>query len=222
KKTIDIRNKALAGDDFGALAMHHSQDPSAKDNKGDLGYFSVFRMVYPFESAAYKTPKGQVSKPVRTRFGYHIIKVNEVRDNRGEVTVAHIMLLNPSSDNTAELKKVENTISDIYKKIQQGESFETLARQFSEDKSSSSKGGVLNRFGSGQLSSEEFENAAFSLSKENPISEPFQSAFGWHIVKLIEKHPIKSAEEMRAELENRISKDERSRLITESLNDKLR
>lgn len=222
KKTIDIRNKALAGEDFGALAMQHSQDPSAKDNKGDLGYFSVFRMVYPFESAAYKTPKGQVSKPVRTRFGYHIIKVNEVRDNRGEVTVAHIMLLNPSSDNTAELKKVENTISDIYKKIQQGESFETLARQFSEDKSSSSKGGVLNRFGSGQLSSEEFENAAFSLSKENPISEPFQSAFGWHIVKLIEKHPIKSAEEMRAELENRISKDERSRLITESLNDKLK
>src|SRR5690606_23295096 len=99
---------------------------------------------------------------------------------------------------------------------------ETLARQFSEDKSSSSKGGVLNRFGSGQLSSEEFENVAFSLSKENPVSEPFQSAFGWHIVKLIEKHPVKTAEEMRAELENRISKDERSRLITESLNDKLR
>src|SRR5690606_30812956 len=144
-------------------------------------------------SAAYKTPKGQVSKPVRTRFGYHIIKVNEVRDNRGEVTVAHIMLLNPSSDNTAELKKVENTISDIHKQIRQGESFETLARQFSEDKSSSSKGGVLNRFGAGQLSSDAFENAAVPLSKENPISEPLQTGFGWHLVKLIGSRPIQSA-----------------------------
>jgi peptidyl-prolyl cis-trans isomerase SurA len=97
-----------------------------------------------------------------------------------------------------------------------------LAKQLSEDKSSASKGGVLNRFASGQLSSEEFENQAFSLTKENPISKPFETNFGWHIVKLIDKYPVKSYDESKAELENKISKDDRSRLITNSLTEKLR
>ncbi len=112
------------------------------------------------------------------------------------------------------MDKAKNTIQEIYKKIQQGEKFEELAKQFSEDKSSAPKGGLLNRFGSGQLSSEEFENVAFSLTKENPISAPFQSQFGWHIVKLIDKFPLKTFEESKVELENKISKDDRSRLIT--------
>jgi len=217
-----VRKRALNGEDFGALAVEFSQDPSAKDNKGDLGYFSSFRMVYAFESAAFKTPKGKISNPVRTRFGYHIIKVDDVRNNRGEITVAHIMILNPKEDNAAEREKAKSTIQDIYKKIQQGESFESLAKQFSDDKSSSSKGGVLSRFGSGQLSSEEFENTAFSLTPEKPLSEPFQTKFGWHIVKLIERHPVKTLEEMKSELENKVGKDDRSRLITNSLNEKLR
>ncbi|HMK06379.1 MAG TPA: peptidylprolyl isomerase, partial [Flavobacterium sp.] len=81
---------------------------------------------------------------------------------------------------------------------------------------------MLTSFGSGQLSSEEFENAAFALTKEHPISAPFQSKYGWHIVKLIEKHPVRSFEEMKTELESKVGKDDRSRLITNSLNDKLR
>lgn len=221
-KTLDIRNRILKGEDFGKLASELSQDPSAKDNKGDLGYFSAFRMVYPFESAAYKTPVGQISKPVRTRFGYHIIKVEDIRDNRGEVTVAHIMLLNPKEEKADEKDDVKKKIDDIYQKLLQGENFESLAKQFSDDKSSSSKGGMLSRFGSGQLSSEEFENAAFALTPEKPLSEPFQTRFGWHIVKLIEKHPVRKLDEMKVELENKVSKDDRSRLITNSLVEKLR
>jgi len=220
-KIKDIRQKAINGEDFGALASQYSEDPSAKENKGDLGYFSSFRMVYAFESAAFKTPKGKISNPIRTRFGYHIIKVDDVRDNRGEVTVAHIMILNPKADE-ADKDKSKKTVQDIYKKLQQGEKFEDLAKQFSDDKSSSSKGGVLNRFGSGQLSSEEFENTAFSLTPEHPVSEPFQSKFGWHIVKLIEKHPVKTFDEMKVDLETKVGKDDRSRLITNSLNEKLR
>ena len=227
KQALEVRKRAISGEDFGKLATEFSQDPSAKDNKGDLGYFTAFRMVYAFENGAYKTPKGSISNPVRTRFGYHLIKVNEVRQNRGDVIVAHIMIMNPSA--TAENKEEEdkedkgkNTIQDIYKKLQQGEKFEDLAKQFSEDKSSSSKGGVLNRFGSGQLSSEEFENVAFNLTKENPVSEPFKSQYGWHIVKLIDKFAVKTIDEMRSDLESKVSKDDRSRLITASMNEKLR
>jgi peptidyl-prolyl cis-trans isomerase SurA len=220
-KIAAIRLRAFNGEDFGKLAQENSQDPSAKENKGDLGFFSSFRMVYAFESAAFNTPKGKISNPFRTRFGYHIIKVDDIRDNRGEVQVAHIMILNPKPEET-DKDKSKNTINEIYKKIQQGESFEDLAKQFSEDKSSSSKGGQLSRFGSGQLSSEEFENVAFSLTKEKPMSEPFQSKFGWHIVKLTDKFPVKSLEEMTAELESKVAKDDRSRLVTNSLNEKLR
>ena len=219
-KTKAIRERIMKGEDFGTVAAEVSQDPSAKDNKGNLGYFTSFRMVYAFENGAYNTPVGTVSNPVRTRFGYHLIKINDVRANRGEVAVAHIMILK-QKDNE-EVTTAKTTIDDIYKKLQQGEKFEELAKQFSEDKSSASKGGVLNRFGSGQLSSEEFENKAFSLTKENPVSEPFETQFGWHIVKLIEKFPIKSYEDSRIELENKIGKDDRSRLITNSLTEKLR
>lgn len=224
KQALEVRKRAISGEDFGKLAAEFSQDPSAKDNKGDLGYFTAFRMVYSFETGAYKTSKGSISYPIRTRFGYHLIKVVDIRDNRGDVIVAHIMIMNPSekSENTDNVDKGMNTIQDIYKKLQQGEKFEDLAKQFSDDKSSSNKGGVLNRFGSGQLSSEEFENVAFNLTKDNPISEPFKTQYGWHIVKLIDKFSVKSIDEMRSDLESKVSKDDRSRLITASMNEKLR
>lgn len=221
RKIEDISRKALAGANFGDLAAQFSEDPSAKENKGDLGYFTAFRMVYPFECAAYKTSVGKISKIVRTRFGFHLIKVDAVRPNPGEVTVAHILILNPKPED-ADQDKAKNTINDIYKKIQQGEKFEDLAKQFSDDKSSSSKGGVLNKFGSGQLSSEEFETVAFGLKNPNDISEPVQSQFGWHILKLIQKHPVKTYDEMKSELESKIGKDERSKKIVASLNDKLK
>ncbi|WP_396217329.1 peptidylprolyl isomerase [Flavobacterium sp.] len=227
--TLAFYNKALAlkkqiekGESFESVAMANSQDPSVADNKGNLGYFSAFRMVYPFESAAYKTEVGQISNPIRTRFGYHLIKVTDKRDNKGEVTVAHIMILNPT-DATDEAKlKAKQTIEDISKKIQQGESFEVLASQFSEDKSTAVKGGVLQRFGTGQLSSEAFESAAFSLENKGDISQPFESGFGWHIVKLIEKHPVKSLADSKSELENKIKRDERSIIITNTLASKLK
>ena len=214
-KVLDIKKRLEAGEDFIAVAQQFSEDPSVKENNGDLGYFSAFRMVYTFENAAFNTNVGQISKPFRTRFGYHIVKVVDKRVNRGEVTVAHIMIV--KQNDVAQNEKAKTTIDDIYKKIQQGESFETLAQQFSEDKSSAPKGGVLQRFGSGQLSSEVFENVAFGLNEKNQISAPFESQFGWHIVKLIEKHPVRLFDEMKVELEEKIRKDERSMLITNSL-----
>lgn len=222
QKILDIKKRIDSGEDFIKVAQQFSEDPSVKENNGDLGYFSAFRMVYPFENAAFSTQVGQLSKPFRTRFGYHLVKVVDKRMNRGEVSVAHIMILKPANPEIKTEDKSKQTIEDIYKKIQQGESFESLAQQFSEDKSSASKGGVLQRFGSGQLSSEEFESVAFSLQNKDEISQPFQTQFGWHIVKLIDKHPLKSLAEMKADLEDRVRKDERSLLITNSLSKKLR
>lgn len=222
QKILDIKKRIDSGEDFIKVAQQFSEDPSVKENNGDLGYFSAFRMVYPFENTAFSTQVGQLSKPFRTRFGYHLVKVVDKRMNRGEVSVAHIMILKPANTEIKTEDKSKQTIEDIYKKIQQGESFESLAQQFSEDKSSASKGGVLQRFGSGQLSSEEFESVAFSLQNKDEISQPFQTQFGWHIVKLIDKHPLQSLAEMKSDLEDKVRKDERSLLITNSLAKKLR
>lgn len=220
---LDIRKRSLAGENFEDLAVKYSQDPSAKENKGDLGYFSVFRMVYPFESAAFNTKTGQISMPVRTKFGYHLVKVNDLRDNKGEVTVAHIMIMKTkTAGESAEGEKAKTTINEIYTKLKQGEKFESLAVQFSEDKNSGPRGGVLPKFGSGQLSSEEFENKSFALKNIGDFTEPFETQFGWHIIKLVEKHPIQKIEDLEHDLENKIKRDERSRLITNSLNAKLR
>ncbi|MFP5438232.1 MAG: peptidylprolyl isomerase [Bacteroidia bacterium] len=221
-KAVEARKRAVAGEDFGKLAADLSEDPSAKENKGDLGYFSALRMVYPFENGAYKTPKGQISRPVRSRFGYHVIKVTDVRANRGEVTVAHIMVNKPQNANKADADKAKSKIEDIYKKLQQGEDFATLAKQFSEDKTTAEKGGNLNPFNSGELTSQEFEDQSFGLQKPGEITKPFETLFGWHIVKLVEKKPAKTFEEIKPELENRIKRDERSRLIAQSLTAKLR
>lgn len=224
-QVIDIRKRILSGEKFDDLAVKFSQDPSVKENKGNLGWFSAFRMVYPFETAAYKTKKGEVSMPVRTKFGYHLIQVNDIRDNRGEVTVAHIMILKSPSNTSGDFsiaEKSNKTITEISTKLKQGEKFESLANQFSEDKNSGPKGGLLPRFASGQLSSEEFENVAFGMKNPGDYSDPFESQFGWHIIKLIEKHPIKKQDEMERELDAKIRKDDRSRLITNSLTAKLR
>ncbi len=220
-KIMAIRDRIVkGGEDFGTVAMETSQDPSAKENKGNLGYFTAFRMVYAFENGAYATPLGQVSMPVRSRFGYHIIKVNAIRNNRGEVSVSHIMILKPKEGE--DPAKAKTTIDEIYQKLQQGEKFEELAKQFSEDKSSSTKGGLLNKFASGQLSSEEFENQAFALTSDNPLSKPFETVYGWHIVKLNEKFPLRSKDEMKVELESKIARDDRSKKISEALAVKLR
>jgi peptidyl-prolyl cis-trans isomerase SurA len=221
-QAFDIRKKAIAGESFEDLAVKFSQDPSGKENKGDLGYFSAFRMVYPFENAAFKTKVGEISMPTRTRFGYHLVKVVDSRPNRGEVSVAHIMILKKPNSTPEDIQKGKSTIQDIYTKLKQGEKFESLASQFSEDKSSSPKGGLLPTFASGQLSSKEFEDVAFGLKEPQTYSEPFESEYGWHIAKLIEKFPIKSLKEMERDLDAKIRRDDRSRLLTNSLIEKVR
>ncbi len=179
----------------------------------DLGYFSAFKMVYPFEQVAYNTKVGEVSEPFKTRFGYHVIKVLDKRASRGKLTVSHIMISNKSK---ASEESPETRINNIYKRIQQGEKFEALAKQFSEDKSSASKGGQLKPFSGGELSSLKFEEMAFSLKKEKDISKPFQSDYGWHIIKLHKKEELRPLKDLRTELETKVKRDSRSKIINKS------
>ena len=185
-----------------------SEDPSAKNNGGELGWFKVFKMVYPFESAAYNTSLNSVSEPFRTRFGYHIVQPTERRKSKGEITAAHIMVSLKQQDPAVDPEK---RIQEIYALLEQGESFSNLAKTYSDDTKTAKKGGVLNRFSSGQLSSTVFEDAAFALEEKGEYSAPFKTAFGWHIAQLIQKHPIGAYEQMKFELENRVKRDQRAK-----------
>lgn len=198
--------------------VHNGQTIFAED----LGYFSGFKMVYDFESAAYNTPVGELSQPFRTRFGYHIVKILDKRKSRGEVDVAHIMISKKKQSKDSTQQKPEQRINDIYNKLQQGETFENLAKQFSEDKNSSSKGGRLTPFSGGQLSSKPFENAAFALSKKDDVSKPIETDFGWHIIKLYNKKPVESFEKIKGQLEMKVKRDARSKLISNAFVNKIK
>jgi peptidyl-prolyl cis-trans isomerase SurA len=218
----NIQNDLNAAiDKFAAAAKKTSEDPSAADNSGDLGYFTSLQMVYPFESAAFKTPIGDISQPVRTRFGYHIIKVIDSRPNQGEILTAHIMVKFNKDMSDKDKENLKSKIDEIYNKTKAGEKFEDLARQFSDDKPSAEKGGQLQWFGSSRMPIE-FEKAAFALKNNGDISEPFTTTYGWHIVKRIDKKDLAPFEKMKGEIKQRINKDSRTQAGRASLIEKIK
>jgi peptidyl-prolyl cis-trans isomerase SurA len=209
KKAEKVLKELKDGADFVATAKKYSDDPSAKNNGGDLGYFTAFQMVYPFESAAFNTKVGAVSDIVRSQFGYHIIKVEDKRPSSGEVTVAHILISTDLQFNKGE--DAQAKIIEIYGRLQNGDPFEVLAKNFSDDTRSAQQGGKMPSFGVGRMVSQ-FEEVAFSLEEEGQYSEPFQTQYGWHIVKLLGKEKIGSYKSMENEIINRIKRDNRSKL----------
>lgn len=216
EKITTARNKIINGAGFDSIARIYSEDPSVQMNNGNLGYFSAFSMVYPFENAAYNTPTGKVSEPFRTQFGYHIVKVDDKRKSPGEVQVAHIMVKNDST----VLRQSKEKIDEIYKKLEQGDDFATIAREHSDDLSSAQKGGVLPKFGTGRMI-KSFEDVAFALKNEGDFSKPFESDYGWHILKLLKKYPIASYEELYPKLESKVKNGSRSSYVERSLAQKV-
>jgi peptidyl-prolyl cis-trans isomerase SurA len=221
KKAMAIRERILKGADFASVAKAESQDPSAKENGGDLGYFTALQMVYQFESAAYKAKLNEISMPVRTRFGYHIIKVTETRPAQGDLHVAHIMVKAGATATPEEVEKAKTKINEIAAKIKAGEKFDDLAKQFSDDIGSGRNGGVLPWFGTGRMVPE-FEKAAFALKNDNDVSEPIRSAYGFHIIKRLEKKGLPSYETMQADLKTKIAKDTRSEMSKLSMINKIK
>jgi len=215
-KALDIRKRILKGEDFAKLARQFSTDPSAQDNGGDLGYFTALQMVYPFESACYNLKPGEISMPVRTRFGYHIIKLADNRESVGQVQVAYIMAKVPRGATPQDSANAKIKILEIKDKLSKGESFSSLAEQYSDDKSSAKKGGELPFFGPGKMVFE-FEQASFDLKNKGDVSNPVLTPFGWHLIKLLDKKPIGTYDELKGELKNKIAKDARAQKSKESL-----
>lgn len=210
QKMLEIYEKAKTGQDFEMLANKYSEDPSAKRNNGRLGYFTAFQMVYPFENAAYNTPPDSVSSIFRTRFGYHILKVYDRRTARGEVQVSHIMLR--KTGDAIEQKEIKNKIFEIHDQLLAGADWNEMCQKYSEDYRTKDHGGKLPFIGLRQINDQAFEDAAFGLTSPGDISDPVQSQYGWHVIRLEHKKALASFDTLKDELEQKVSKDQRSQI----------
>jgi peptidyl-prolyl cis-trans isomerase SurA len=225
-RLLGLKARIEKGEDFASIAKSKlgSEDPSAVNNGGDLGYFTAFQMVYPFEEKAYTTPVGTISEPFRTRFGYHILKVTDKRPARGTIKVAHLMIATGREATAETRQNAEKKINEIYDSLVTGSSWDKLVNAYSEDANSIKKGGELPAFGSGtsQRMVLEFEDAAFALKQVGEFSKPVRTQYGYHIIKLIEWTPVKSYDNLRRELQAKVNKDERSKVTQDSFVQKLR
>jgi peptidyl-prolyl cis-trans isomerase SurA len=223
-KLNDIRDRIIKGEDFNSLAKEFSNDPSAAYNNGDLGFFTAFQMVYPFEEAAYKLKMNEVSPIIKTKFGYHILKLTDQRPARGIMKASHIMISVKKDASKEDIESARKKINEIHEKLKKGENFEELALNFSDDPGSSDKGGKLPEFGSGSNTRmvAEFENEAFNLKQNGDFSSPFQTDFGFHIVKRINHTPLASFESLKKDIQLKVNKDERSKITQQSLVKKLK
>jgi len=225
-RIMAIKARIDKGEDFASVAKgkNGSDDPSAATNGGDLGFFTAFQMVYPFEDMAYKTPVGKVSEPFRTRFGYHILKTTGLRPSRGSIKTAHLMITVPKDADQTTKDNAKKKIDEIYQKLKAGAKWEEMVTMYSEDPGTSKKGGELPVFGSGttQRMVPEFEEAAFAIQKDGEFSEPIRTNYGYHIIKRIERKDVAPFESMKKELQTKVNKDERSKKTQDSFVRKLK
>jgi peptidyl-prolyl cis-trans isomerase SurA len=203
---------------FDTSAKYNSEDPSAKVNYGSLGYFSAFQMIYPFESMAYNTPVGQVSKIFRTVYGYHILLVKDRRKSPGEIKVSHIMT---KFNNESEVAAAKEKIDAIYKKLQSGEKFDEMVKQFSEDYNTKAANGEMAWFKSNSQLPLNFKETAFALNI-GEFSQPVKTDFGWHIIKKLEQKEVAPLSEQKETLKYKVSRDERSQISSKVVLERLK
>ncbi len=225
-KAVEVLEKAKNGERFADLAVQYSEDPSARDmnhqgrvrpgNSGDLGYFSVFNMVYPFETQVYNTKVGEVSGPVRTRFGYHVVQVNEKHEALGRVKIAHIMALMPKNATKDDSLNILKKINDVYAKLEGGEKFGELAKSYSDDKNSAARGGELQWFGVNTILPQ-FVEAIRTVKEVGGYSAPVETLYGYHIIKVLERENIGTFEEKKEEIKTKITKSDRADLSRKSI-----
>ncbi|MDA3823625.1 MAG: peptidylprolyl isomerase, partial [Bacteroidales bacterium] len=220
-KTLNIRQRMTLGEPFESVAKGASDDPTAIMNGGNLGYFTVFQTPLPFENAAYEMKAGELSMPVRTSSGYHIIKIQDKNPNPGRIKVAHIMKATPPGSTEAKRERAKQQIDSLYRLLEAGADFSALAREHSDDNMSASNGGKLPWFGSGEMI-HEFSVAAFNLIRDNEYTKPVKTVYGWHIIKRLEKEPLPSYEKAKKYLENRLSHSYLLELSKKSFAEKLK
>lgn len=217
-----IRKKIVSDElSFAEAAARYSEDKQSGLHGGDLGWFNVFKFPYAFEKAAHDLTLKEVSEPVRTRFGYHLLQLTDHRKAAGEVKVAHIIKIIPQQASETQKDSITALVNDLYAQLESGDSFADLASAYSDDQRSRASGGELPWLSTGQMISE-FEEQAFSLEKTGDYSEPFQSSFGWHIVQLVDRRAPPPDEKVMENMERKMEDKEFAVFLNKAFLHKLR
>lgn len=182
-----IRDSVLAGGDFGALAREFSKDAGTADRGGDLGWVRRGLFVRDFEEAVFAMEPGQVSDIVETQFGLHIIKLE---DRRGDsVRPRHILIRIERSEESDQPTIAR--LHDLRQRAIEGESFEELATEYSQDTDTAPFGGLLGKVPMDQLESD-IRRVVAEL-EVGQISEParvnLEEGYGYSIIKLMDRTP---------------------------------
>lgn len=216
-KLDEVMKKLQQGEEFSKIAEQYSDDPSAKNNKGDIGFITVFTLPYPLESVIYSTAVGKYSSPYRSKAGYHIFKNLGERKAAGKMRMQQILLAFPPNADSETKNRTEHLADSLYQRIIAGDDFGKLASAFSNDFVTAANSGKMPDFYTGQYDPA-FENEVLSLSKDNAVSKPFVTTHGYHIVKRISITPVISDPKNKTyqqELRQRITNDSRSRISQE-------
>ena len=209
KKLLNLKQQLREGKSFAELAKEYSEDKNTKNKGGDLGFISAYLPTgfYELENTLYDLNPNEVSDPIETKLGYHLVKVTEKRPARGQIEVAHIFRKTDKTNRTS-VTESKSIMDSLYVALQAGADFGELAKKFSEDKKTKDKGGVLPAFGIAVYDAK-FENAAFGLNKDGDISKPIRTQNGHHIIKRISKPAPKSFDELKVILKEKIKKYDR-------------
>jgi len=218
QKIADIYDKVQENDGkyFETMAQTLSEDKISSKKGGRLGYYTAPLPdgFYNFENAMYETEVGKVSKPIRSKMGFHILKVSDKRPARGQLEISHILI---RKEKSASVNTKDQILADsVYNLVKDGRSFENMAAKFSDDLKTKSNGGYLGFFGINQYEAS-FENAAFGLAEDGDVSRPIQTKLGYHIIKRISKRDNSDKEKLKKRIENRIRKDDRFVIAEEKL-----
>jgi peptidyl-prolyl cis-trans isomerase SurA len=206
QKAIQTKNRLLKGEKFEKVAAEVFDETNSKQNEkpGYLGWYTGLTLNPPLEEAVFNTKVGKIGPLARTNYGYHIVLLHAKKENPGQVNAAHILIPCPSGADTVQVDDAVKKINEIYGKLIEGADFAALAKEFSQDPGSASKGGELGWFGFGTMV-KEFQDATFDLKEIGAISKPIRTRFGYHIIKLLDKKPLESFEEKRGEIENKLN-----------------
>jgi peptidyl-prolyl cis-trans isomerase SurA len=195
-KAQDVASRAGKGEDFGQLAIANSNSQTALDG-GQLGWRKGTQLPQFILDLVVKMKPGEVSEPVRTPSGYHIVKLNERRNGEAPVIINQIhvrhILMKPNELDDDET--VRQKLAKLRERIEKGESFAGIASTTSEDPGSAPDGGDLGWSGPGTFVPE-FDKAIAEL-KDNEISEPFKTRYGWHIVQMLGTRTYDSTDDVR-------------------------
>ena len=220
-KIMGYRNKIVEGENFALVAKMYSEDKGTKDKGGSLGFLvAPFpNGFYALETAAYNTKEGEVSMPVRTKLGYHLIKVHHIRPARGELEAAHILIRVDEKQNNMAAAKA--TIDSLYKVLEAGGDFKAIAKKHSQDKATAVKDGYIGFFGVNRFQ-KDFEDAAFALKTDGAFTKPVRSPVGFHIIQRVSKRDSEEYKMAKRRLQPKIKKDARFDLAKNAMIERIK